>query len=193
VKTGDYLGLDNSTSALLFAPTSGASIYRWTTALVDGSNRPPDDTQGAKELMLQADVEPDVDCDKLGDETQDTNTADGPCAPGGAADVVPPKIRALSKTPRKPRVRRNVKFSYRISENARVTAGIERCARVRKNRCRRWRMVGMARQNAVATKMGIFRFKPTRPGRYRATFVATDAAGNVSLPRRLGFKVRPRR
>ena len=200
IKTGDYIGLNNSTSALLFATTNGASVYRWTTALVDGSNRAADDTQGTKELMLQADVEPDVDCDTLGDDTQDTNTADGPCAPkpgggggGPAPDTVAPVISGLKAKPRKSRARHNVTFTYGISEDARVTATVERCVKVRKHRCRRWRTAGTGSQNAVATKTGMFRFKPTRRGRYRASFVAADAARNFSLPRRVSFRVRARR
>jgi hypothetical protein len=193
IKAGDQLGVLNSTSALLFATTAGASIYRWTTPFADGTNRAADDTQGSLELLVQADVEPDVDCDGAGDETQDTNTADGPCAPGKAADTTAPAISAVKVTPRKPRARRRLTISYKVSEDARVTATIERCTKVRKNRCRRWRVAGTGKQNARASATANrFRFKPRTRGRYRVTLVASDAAANVSSPKRKSFRVRPR-
>ena len=43
--------------------------------LADGSNRGATDTFGTRELLVQADVEPDKDCDTLGDETLGTSGA----------------------------------------------------------------------------------------------------------------------
>jgi hypothetical protein len=202
IKAGDYLGVDNASDALIFAPTPGTSVYRWIPPLVDGSNRAATDTRGTLELMVQADLEPDADCDGAGDETQDPNTADGPCAPkpgggGGPAttpDLTAPAISSLKARPRKLRARRRLTLSYKISEDARVTATIERCTKVRRKRCRRWRPAGTGAQNArAAATVNRFRFRPRKPGRYRATLVASDAAKNFSAPKRVNFRVRPRR
>jgi hypothetical protein len=197
IRAGDYLGVDNASDALIFAPTPGASIYRWIPPITDGSNRAATDTRGTLELMVQADVEPDVDCDGFGDETQDTNTADGPCAPkppgATAPDTTAPKISALRKSPRRPRARKRMTVGYRLSEDATVTATIERCTKFRGKRCRRWRLAGTGKQSGKASAANRFRFKPRSRGRYRATLVATDAAKNVSSPKRISFRVRPRR
>jgi hypothetical protein len=204
IKAGDYLGIDNANSALIFAPTAGASIYRWAPPLGNGSNRVADGTLGTLELMVQADVEPDADCDGLGDETQDTNTADGPCAPhpvgggggggggGGTADLIAPTITSLAIMPRKPRARHTLSFRYTTSEAGQATLTVERCAKTKKKRCTRWRVARTLRQNA-ATGANKVAFKPRRAGRYRATLVTADAAKNFSQPRRITFRVRPRR
>jgi hypothetical protein len=213
IKTGDYLGVDNANSALIFAPTAGASIYEWNPQLVDGSNRGPGAVRGTLELMVQADVEPDVDCDGRGDETQDPNTADGPCAPhgggggGGIADVVAPTFSKIAVTPRKPRARKTAKLGYTVSEAARVVFTFDRklsgrrsgasCVKTtkanrRSKHCTRFALSGTLSQNATAGKNAVG-FKVKKPGSYRVTLVGTDAAGNVSLPRRASFRARPRR
>jgi hypothetical protein len=212
IKAGDYIGVDNANDALIFAPTPGASIYKWTPQLADGSNRAADATSGTLELMAQADIEPDVDCDGLGDETQDTNTADGPCAQTGGgggggtmADIVAPTLSALTVKPLRPRAGRSLTLGFTVSEAAHVVTTIEsrragrragkRCVRPTKRnrarkRCTRYVLVQMLASDAPAGA-GALAFKLKLPGRYRATLVAADAAKNVSLPMRVSFRVRP--
>jgi hypothetical protein len=75
VSTGDYIGVDCCGPAW-----AGRAMYRdpgvavtfdwWFSALGDGETREPDDFVD-RELMLNADIEPDADADGFGDETQD--------------------------------------------------------------------------------------------------------------------------
>jgi hypothetical protein len=68
---------------------------------------------------------------------------------------------------------------------------------LRKRRCFRYRKLGEIRQAVTAGRNtivfdGRVAGRSLRPGRYRATLVVTDAAGNVSRTERLRFKVRRR-
>lgn len=111
-------------------------------------------------------------------------------------DVTPPRVSGfrLVRTRRRP-LRRA--FRYRLSEPAAVRITIERVRNVRTGRRVRFRKVGVLRR---AGRLGLNRVpfngrigsRKLRRGRYRATIVATDAAGNRSKPKRLRFKVRKR-
>jgi hypothetical protein len=105
--------------------------------------------------------------------------------------------------------RRGTTFRYTLSEPARVVFGIRRarpgrrvgrrCVKpTRRNRARRkcTRYV-LVRRFAVpvgATSIrkrfsGKIGRRSLKPGRYQATLIATDAAGNASAPKRLRFRV----
>jgi hypothetical protein len=107
--------------------------------------------------------------------------------------------------------KRGTRFTYRLSEPAVVRIAIERRrsggkrARSRVLACRTHkpgagaRCAGFVRLATLRSRgraaAGSTRFsgrlkgKPLRPGRYRATIVATDAAGQPSQPRRVRFRV----
>jgi hypothetical protein len=85
VEKDDRIGLNvgtNNNNFVIFTPvpdpsTSGA---RWEPPLADGATTPATTVfSGATEATFNADVEPDIDCDQLGDETQDP--AIGPRCP----------------------------------------------------------------------------------------------------------------
>jgi hypothetical protein len=107
------------------------------------------------------------------------------------------------------RARRGTTFTYRLSESARVLFTIEQrasgrrvgrtCQRpTRRNRSRRacvryvkigsFAAAGDAGTNRKSFSGRIGR-RSLRPARYRATLVATDAAGNRSAAKRLNFRV----
>ncbi|HEX6229488.1 MAG TPA: choice-of-anchor Q domain-containing protein [Solirubrobacterales bacterium] len=119
---------------------------------------------------------------------------------------------AVSAKRKRRRVKRGTTFLYRLSEPARVRITIERKARGRKvrrrgktrcvrprrgktkPRCVRFIKVGSLSAQKQAGRRstrfsGRLRGKRLRPGRYRATIVATDAAGQRSRPRRVAFRV----
>ena len=106
-------------------------------------------------------------------------------------------------------VRRGTTFRFRLSEAARVVFAIQRarpgrrvrgrCVRLtqanrRRPKCtrfvatRRFAVTAAAGLNAKKFSGRIGR-RALRPGRYRATLTATDAAGNKSAAKRLNFRV----
>jgi hypothetical protein len=104
---------------------------------------------------------------------------------------------------------RGTTIRYRLSEAARVVFTIQRRStgrkvgkkcrkKTRKNRgrkhCARYtgarRFAQRARAGANSKRFdGAIGTQALKPGRYRATLVATDAAGNKSRPKRLSFRV----
>jgi uncharacterized delta-60 repeat protein len=127
-------------------------------------------------------------------------------APAAAADTTAPAITRLRITPRewavarrgragarlaRRRLRHGTTIRFRLSEAARVVVRIER-RRVRKKRrftrAGRFAIDGRAGGNHRRFGGRIGKRK-LRPGRYRATLVATDPAGNRSKPKRAAFRV----
>jgi CSLREA domain-containing protein len=122
--------------------------------------------------------------------------------------VDPRGAREVQATARR-RVKRGTTFVYSLSEDARVVFALERKAKGRKvgrrcrkptrrnrgrKRCTRFVRAGsFAHQSVLGTNRrkfsGLIGRRKLGPGRYRASLVATDAVGNRSAPKRLGFKV----
>jgi Tol biopolymer transport system component len=123
--------------------------------------------------------------------------AESGAVPGPAADTTAPRISRLRmtrrrfavarrRTPLVARVRRGTAFLFRLSEDARTAIRISRGRRTT-TLVRR----GKAGANRLAYT-GRTRGRVLRPGRYRATVRATDAAGNRSARKRITFTVRRR-
>jgi hypothetical protein len=75
VRAGDRVGLDGPApfiSVWNADPAAGA-FSSWGPELEEGGSGRPPDTSFSGELLVNADVEPDADCDELGDETQDSS------------------------------------------------------------------------------------------------------------------------
>jgi hypothetical protein len=120
LKAGDYIGVDNASSALIFSSVApgGSVMLGWRNplpGLPDGSTQPANVNQ-AWELLLQADIEADGDGDGYGDETQDACPLDptahvAPCPtptttggggttqPGTTADTTAPMISGVAVIP----------------------------------------------------------------------------------------------
>jgi hypothetical protein len=85
IAAGEFIGidlLDNCCIEVLDLPDSGAASVFWPPpALGDGETRSgvsvPD-----TELLFNANLEPDADCDQLGDESQDASIDPQGCSPG---------------------------------------------------------------------------------------------------------------
>ncbi|NLT05775.1 MAG: hypothetical protein GXY03_05620, partial [Solirubrobacterales bacterium] len=138
--------------------------------------------------------------------------------PGAGADTTRPVIGKLRLNPRrfavagrraagKRRVKRGSTLRFRLSERATVRIRIDRLQRGRRaggrcrpaaktgRRCLRLRRAGTlvrrdrrAGANRIRISGRIGR-RALRPGRYRATVVAIDSAGNRSKPRRVAFRI----
>lgn len=127
------------------------------------------------------------------------------------AFAVDPK--GAAETPVKAAVKKGTTFTYTLSEAARVVFTIQRATTGRKvrrrcvrqtkrnrraKRCRRYvtrgrfAVVSSADVNTHKFSGRIGRRK-LAAGRYRAVLVATDLAGNASKPKRVAFRIVPRR
>ena len=98
-----------------------------------------------------------------------------------AADTTAPAITHLKARPA--RARRSVKLTFRLSESARVKLRIAAAKRPRTT------LKSLTRSLRRGSRSLRVRVGSLRPGRYRATLVATDAAGNRSRAARVGFRV----
>jgi hypothetical protein len=90
-------------------------------------------------------------------------------------------------------VKRGTKFSYTLSEPAKVSIVIERKGTRRGKKARFVKVTTLSSEKRSGKQStpfsGRVRGKPLKPGRYRATIVATDAAGQASAPHRLSFRI----
>lgn len=114
ILAGDRIALDvgpGATNDLLVVPGGGTdSIGFWGVSgfgglpLGDGDTpRHPDTFAAPRLLMLQADIEPDADGDRFGDETQDLCPTDptthAACPPTAVAPIVTPPATQLGTQP----------------------------------------------------------------------------------------------
>lgn len=121
-----------------------------------------------------------------------------PAQGGPAADTQAPSIGgfratpsafavARARTPVAARARRGTRLRYTLSESARVKLVIRRAGR-RGRRVGTLSRSGAKGANAIRFS-GRIGGRSLRAGRYRATIVATDAAGNRSSPRTIRLRI----
>lgn len=128
IAAGDTIGVDNNTSALIFAQVGGGTMI-FNPGLSDGATAIPAFTAPSllTILLANATVEADADRDGFGDETQDQCPADRsrqatPCAPEfgvGVLTLSPGKVRlpiGATKT---------VAAKFTLSRPATVTLTVE--------------------------------------------------------------------
>lgn len=126
-------------------------------------------------------------------------------APGGrqvanlAGRGRPPLLGPVKARPRRFAVGRGTRFSFRLSEAARVRLRIQRPRRKRGSRRTRWtsahivlRRSGRAGKNRIRFS-GRTRKRRLAPGPYRVRVVARDTRGNASAARVRRFRVLHRR
>lgn len=84
IHSGDFIGIDYQGDAEYFNIEPGATRNNWIPQLADGAPAAaPNGVNPSRELLVNADIEPDADGDGLGDETQDVcvGVAGAACAP----------------------------------------------------------------------------------------------------------------
>lgn len=123
---------------------------------------------------------------------------------GAAADRVAPVITGLrlkprrfavakGRTPRIARARRGTRINFTLSEDARTTLTVQQ--RKRAGKKVRWRKTVTLVRSRTSRGPNRVKFsgrvgkRRLKPGSYRFSLVATDAAGNRSKPARAGFRV----
>src|SRR4051812_27730288 len=73
IRRGDRIGMNQQDVAVLVQNVSlDQQMSKWQPPPADGTTAAPAVTLGGFQLVLSADVEPDVDGDGLGDDTQDS-------------------------------------------------------------------------------------------------------------------------
>jgi hypothetical protein len=83
ISAGDYIGIDCcDNGGPFFRDTPDAQRDMWAPALGDGEIRGPFAQSSVREILVNADIEPDCDNDGLGDVTQDPNVLGGSCRRG---------------------------------------------------------------------------------------------------------------
>jgi hypothetical protein len=188
VKKGQHLAIDAGKYVQATVNDSGDKFsYVYSPPLVDGSGA-RGSTEATGELLVAATIEPDADGDGFGDETQDQcpsqATTQGPC------DTSAPDVSGLKVN--------GGKVFYNLSEAATVTFTLEKklpgrkvgrkCVKQTpqnktKKRCPRFKKVGAQFSGPGAAgpnKVTLPNGKKLKPGTYRLTMTATDAAGNTA-------------
>lgn len=188
VKKGQHLAVDASESVGVVYASSGSKFsYIFAPPLINGSGERAQ-TDATESLLVAAVVEPDADNDGAGDETQDKcsrqATTTGPC------DDTKPGVQGFGVA--------NGTITYTLSEAATVRFQLQKkgkgrkagkkcvkqtAANKKKPKCPLLKNVGgvfsgtgTVGKNTVKLPNG----KKLKPGRYKLTMTATDAAGNTT-------------
>jgi hypothetical protein len=93
IKAGDRIGLGTSIGEFTGLAQTGLSYLKRINALADGQTATFTAGAFAQTVLINADVEPDANCDGLGDETQETVVSGG-CLPPKAASLTGKKAKA---------------------------------------------------------------------------------------------------
>lgn len=206
VQPGDRLGLNQTQLGFMIvsaanvtytAAGSGTHDY-WGSPPTDGSSATPDGDVTNRELLINADVEPDADGDGFGDESQDLCPIDRSLQTA-CPDTTKPVVTTLKLTARRGFSFNSTEAGQYLLHVDRVIAGrlrSGRCSRTAKRgaRCKIYRKV---RRKVDATSVGAnaisLSIKKFRPGRYSVRVIVTDAAGNASEPVDREFTIRRKR
>jgi hypothetical protein len=168
---GDYVGL--------IYDQSGAATFRvYDRAAAGFLSLPPDKEFDGRSLFSAPYAPPQP-------------SGGGTAAPPPSGDRAKPVLSRVRMTRRRFRVRpRATAFRFSLSEPAGLRIVLRRFGRYVGQLRRRGLAAG---SNSIAWG-GRLRGRRVRPGAYAAVLIATDAAGNRSLPRLIEFRVlRPRR
>jgi hypothetical protein len=160
IQVGDALGVDCCGTGPLRAYDGIPEAFtgRWIPRLQDGE--PPRAAQfppADHELLVNADVEPDADCDGFGDETQDPSVDPAGCNPPQSQN------RTLTLDANKNKVKKGKK----VLLSGQVTAT------ARQGAC------------AAAQTVELLRKRPSQTAFTAFTTVQTDAQGRFSLKKKL--------
>ena len=160
IKVGDGIGVNATAGTLILRMTAQAGTAYWNPFLPDGTTLAG--TAGSSnQVMVEATVEPDVDCDGKGDETQDGSVLDGPCAAKPPADSSAPNARIKKVIVDHPAGKAKVKFTG--SDN--LPGALTFKCKVDHRKFRKC--------HSPKT------YRHLKPGHHRVKVLAIDAAGNV--------------
>ena len=168
VVQGEHIALDAPSAKMVYNQGGNEYTPLYAPPLVEGQGPRGPNGDPTGELLIQAVMEPDVDNDGFGDETQDGCPTQS--ANQGACDTTGPSITRIAVGARR--------VSYRLSENAAMTFRVQR---LRGNRYRSLRGRFFDTGEAGANRRALprrFRRSRLSPGRYRLLVSGTDQFGN---------------
>lgn len=163
-----------------------------------------------RQLNIRAVLEPDVDKDGYGDETQDCYANDPASHVWPCPDTVAPVISGLRSKNAKfavnkkgalvvAKTSKGTNFTFSASEAATVSFSIARASKSAKTKKTTYKTVENFKRAAIAgtnsvAYSGRFRNSKKRktelkPGKYKLTATAVDASGNVGAPQTVRFTV----
>jgi hypothetical protein len=175
IRAGDFIGVDCCASSMnLFNDTGTATRDSWQPPLTDGASPAAGSVhQTAREVLLNADIEPDVDSDGYGDETQDACPADAAAHQAPCPDRIAPET-TITQAPKKVKTHKKkakVSVYFVPSEPASTFS------------CKLDSKSARPCVSPFVAKVG--------KGKHHFSVFATDAAGNVEVtPATASFRVK---
>jgi hypothetical protein len=120
IQAGDGVGIDCCANPghNSFATTAGATRILWNPPLVDGGLPMTGGTFTPREILINADMEPDCDADGFGDETQDPELIGPNCPPPPEPQAQPKADRTLTLDANKTRVKKGKRVTLSGDVNA---------------------------------------------------------------------------
>ena len=165
VRKGAHVALDAPSTSAVYNQGGDEFTYIYSPTL--GSAARPFTGEPTGQLLVQAVIEPDADRDGYGDETQDG------CV---CTDRTKPRLRGV-------RLDSSV-LHYRLSEPAKVTVRVQK-AHKGHFRVLRGKLTDKGTRGANELRLR----RKLGEGRYRLVLDARDKSGNVSAPKRIGFRI----
>ncbi len=165
VPQGAHVGLDALSHGATYNSDGGQDSYEFTPQLDLGGGPRTSTGDTGGELLVQAVIEPDVDGDGFGDETQDT---DGITPP---ADRTAPKLTKVALT------RAGLKLA--LSESAKVTIRLRKNGKTVRTVVR---SLGKGKKSIAMSRRAL------KSGRYQLKITAQDKAKNTSAAKVLSFR-----
>jgi hypothetical protein len=191
VKKGVHVALDAPTASAVYNQGGDKFTYLYAPQLVPGQGPKASTGEPTGQLLVQAVIEPDADKDGYGDETQDGCPANPQRTAAPCVDTSKPKLRSL--TLGKSKFSRSTVLHYRLSEAAKVTIHLEKRTHGRKPH---WVELhgkltdqGTVGANRITIRRRFAGHK-LAPGPYRLELVAADGAGNKSVQKHIGFRIK---
>lgn len=188
VKQGVHVALHAPSGSAVYNQGGDKFTYLYAPPLVPGDAPRASSGEPTGQLLVQAVIERDADRDGYGDESQDACPANPQRHAAPCADRVKPRLTGLELDRRA--FRRSTVLDYRLTEAAKVTIHVEKRKRGRWVELRGKLTDRGAIGNNEVTIRRRFGGRWLAPGGYRLELVAKDAAGNKSVVKRIGFRIK---
>jgi hypothetical protein len=188
VREGVHVALDAPSASMVYNQGGDKFTYLYAPPLVKGDAPRASQGEPTGQLLVQAVIERDADRDGYGDETQDACPANPDKTAAPCTDTTKPRLSGLELD--RSAFRRSTVLEYRLTEAAKVTIHLEKKKRGRWVELRgKLTDQGTVGNNKITIRRR-FAGRKLAPGPYRLELLAKDAAGNKSVEKRIGFRIK---